>query len=178
MGLKKALTRKDLGYRCAELRRRGLSPYEIGKELGLSDTKAAKLVDYGLARQEALSRYKSETLSLELQRLDEMQYAIYGQAIGDEMRVITNEDGRTIAIREPNTEGIKTVLLIMKRRDALLGLDAPVSKVVEVTGKDGGPLTVSMIDACLRAPQPANATHQIIPALPEAAVDAEFEDLD
>ena len=174
---RKKMSRQDLMNRCAELRRRGMSHHDIGKQMGLSDDKAAKVTLSGVTRAAALANYQAEMLNLEVQRLDEMQAAIYGQAIGEEVRIISTLAG-DIPVHEPDTDKIKTILLIMKRRDALLGIDAP--KVTEITGADGGPLTISMIDACLRGAAPqtqiTHTTQRELPA-PSDVVDAEFSDV-
>lgn len=143
-----AISRRDLAYKCVELRIRGESAYSIAQKLGVTEDKAAKLVSYDLAKRDAKANYKAEQLSLALIRLDEMQAAIYGQAIGDECVMMPDGDGGYTPVKMADDEKIKTVLLIMKQRSALLGLDAP--KSMEVTGKDGGPLTIEMIDSCLR----------------------------
>lgn len=143
-----AISKRDLAYKCAELRIRGEGAYSIAQKLGVTEEKAAKLISYDLAKREAKAHRRAEELSLALLRLDEMQAAIYGQAIGDECVMMPDGDGGYTPVKMADDEKIKTVLLIMKQRSALLGLDAP--KAMELTGKDGGPLTIEMIDSCLR----------------------------
>jgi len=119
------LKARDLELRCLELRRSGMGSSEIAKQLGIRPSRASSCFKRAMARQESLLDYEVEEYKkLQLQSLGEMKAALYGQAIGDEIRMITI-GGREFPVKMVSPEAIKTVLGIMDMEAKLLGTYAP-----------------------------------------------------
>ena len=101
-----------LEEQCLHLRREGCSHREIAARLGIAPSTAYKRVRHALDAVNARNAEEAGGLrALELLRLDELQEAIWDNALGGEERSV----GR--------------VLAIMERRAKLLGLDVPARKV-------------------------------------------------
>jgi DNA-binding CsgD family transcriptional regulator len=99
----------QLQDRCLELRANGLSFREIARELKVAPATAYKAVARGLAAVNAGCREQAQELrALEALRLDQMQAALWQQAI-----------------EERDVRAIDRILRIMERRARLLGLDEP-----------------------------------------------------
>ena len=99
----------QLQDRCLELRANGLSFREIARELKVAPATAYKAVARGLAAVNAGCREQAQELrALEALRLDQMQAALWQQAID-----------------ERDCKAIDRILRIMERRARLLGLDEP-----------------------------------------------------
>lgn len=95
----------DRQLKALELRKAGASYRAIAAQLGYSLTGAYKAVDKALTA--TLSEAAEPLRTLELERLDAMQVALWPQA------------------RQGNQGAVDRILRIMERRAKLLGLDAP-----------------------------------------------------
>jgi hypothetical protein len=110
----------QLEERCLELRASGLSFREIACELGVSVSGAYKAVARGLVAANEHNREEAASLrDLEVMRLDQLQAALWEQAVD-----------------ECDTRAIDRVLRIMERRAKLLGLDAPTQRETKVVPGD------------------------------------------
>jgi len=104
-----------------ELRAAGASFRQIGDTLGVSRSRAFKIVAAALAEMAAQCSEKTENIrTLHLLRLDRMRMALEPRK--SDPRVVTS------------------LLQIMERESRLLGLDKPVR--TEISGPDGAPLQV------------------------------------
>jgi hypothetical protein len=118
---KQALAALDREVAALELRRAGWTYDVIARRLGYSNRSGAwHAVRAGLTA--TLVEPADALRTLELERLDALHAAIWDKAIQGDLA------------------STDRVLNIMKRRSALLGLDA--AKRLEPTGSAGGPLTV------------------------------------
>ena len=110
---KHALEALDREVAALELRRAGCTYDVIARRLGYRNRSGAwHAVRAGLTA--TLAEPADELRGLELERLDRMQVAIWDKAITGNLRTVDR------------------VLKIMKRRSALLGLDAPRQVAVSV----------------------------------------------
>jgi preprotein translocase subunit SecD len=110
----------QLEAQCLQLRASGLSFREIACELSVAPSTAFKAVARGLAAANERNVEEAASLrDLEVMRLDEMQAALWEQAVD-----------------ECDTRAIDRVLRIMERRARLLGLDAPVMRETKATPPD------------------------------------------
>jgi len=102
--------------RAIELKKAGATYRQIGEQLGCGMKTAWRDVDYELKATISEMTESADALrALELARLDRLQVAIWPKAIaGDNLRAVA------------------TILKVMSRRAALLGLDAPTK--VDVAG--------------------------------------------
>jgi transposase-like protein len=101
---------------CLRLRMEGLSHREIAAQLGIAPSTAYKRVRHALDGINQRNAAEADTLrTLELLRLDELQDAVWEQALAGDDKAL----GR--------------VLAIMGRRAKLLGLDAPAKAEVAVS---------------------------------------------
>lgn len=107
-----------------ELRIAGHTYAQIGKLLAVTEKTAYVDVQEELARLEPVIKQRAERLrELESRRLDRCQLALTpGLDAGDPRAVMAS-------------------VRVMERRAKLLGLDAPL----QVTGADGGPLSVTIV---------------------------------
>ncbi|MCG5549170.1 helix-turn-helix domain-containing protein [Halorhodospira halochloris] len=104
--------------RALELRQTGMTYADIGRELGISNAQAHRLVSGALQEIRKRASEEAEQLrTLELSRLDQLHHALWESALGGELRAIDR------------------LLRIMERRAKLLGLDAPTC--VAPTNPDG-----------------------------------------
>lgn len=101
------------------LRAEGLSYAKIASRMGVSSATAYKWVKKALGRlQEKLAERAELVWRLELERLDELQAALWGKA----------QDG--------DVKAVMAILRIMERRAKLYGLDAPDRLEVQRKGLD------------------------------------------
>jgi transposase-like protein len=119
----KIVTREFLGerdMRIFKLRQAGTSSSEIARRFGMTTSAVSKSVSRQLEKmnRETLMAYP-EVLRLELERLDNLQQAIWPMT---QHRRIVTDDGTEIAV-EPDLKAIQQVLSIMDRRTKLLGMD-------------------------------------------------------
>ena len=119
----KIVTREFLGerdMRIFKLRQAGTSSSEIARRFGMTTSAVSKSVSLQLEKmnRETLMAYP-EVLRLELERLDNLQQAIWPMT---QHRRIVTDDGTEIAV-EPDLKAIQQVLSIMDRRTKLLGMD-------------------------------------------------------
>jgi transposase-like protein len=119
----KIVTREFLGerdMRIFKLRQAGTSTSEIARRFGMTTSAVSKSVSRQLEKmnRETLMAYP-EVLRLELERLDNLQQAIWSMT---QHRRIVTDDGTEIAV-EPDLKAIQQVLSIMDRRTKLLGMD-------------------------------------------------------
>jgi orotate phosphoribosyltransferase-like protein len=109
----KALARRNRRLKVAELLERGLTTRQIAAEVGVSHATVAedaKVVVQALSEQQERDLETARTL--EAERLDKLQEAVWGRAL------------------EGDSTAIESALLIMARRAALLGLDMTGGEVV------------------------------------------------
>lgn len=118
-------TAREMEARCIQLRQRGQEISEIGQELGLSTSKVNGAIRRALSRTEALVDSEADNLKrIELRTLNELQSAVYGNAVGDTVRMVTYGDTE-VPVKMVDYKAVEVVLKIQERRAKLLGLDAP-----------------------------------------------------
>jgi hypothetical protein len=129
-----------------QLRLAGASFEEIGRQLGVSDTRAHQLWIDALDRtaKEPADRWRE----LELQRLDQLQAAATAvlQATHHVIqagKVVLDNQDRPYVDHGPTLAAVTTLVRVMERRARLLGLDAPARVDATV---DGTLTTVDAID--------------------------------
>lgn len=112
------LSERDM--RIFKLRQAGTSTSEIARRFGMSTNAVSKAIQRQLEKmnRETLLAYP-EVLRLELERLDNLQQAIWPLT---QHRRQVMDDGTEIAL-EPDLKAIQQVLAIMDRRTKLLGMD-------------------------------------------------------
>lgn len=112
------LNERDL--RIFKLRQAGTSTIEIARRFGISTGAVAKSIQRQLEKmnKETLMAYP-EVLRLELERLDNLQQAIWPMT---QHRREVLPDGTEVQL-EPDLKAIQQVLAIMDRRTKLLGMD-------------------------------------------------------
>lgn len=112
------LNERDL--RIFKLRQAGTSTTEIARRFGISTGAVAKSIQRSLEKmnRETLMAYP-EVLRLELERLDNLQQAIWPMT---QHRREVLPDGTEVQL-EPDLKAIQQVLAIMDRRTKLLGMD-------------------------------------------------------
>lgn len=110
----------DRDVRIFKLRQAGTSTGEIARRFGVTTTVVSRAIQRQLQKMnsETLLAYP-EVLRLELERLDNLQQAIW--PLTQHRRVVA-DDGTEIAV-EPDLKAIQQVLGIMDRRTKLLGMD-------------------------------------------------------
>ncbi len=115
-----------------QLRKKGASYTEIARSLRISRQGAHKLVT---AVFEQLESELSETVPtvrrMETERLDAMLFAIWKK------------------VEKGDLNAIETALKISARRCKILGIDMPIAR--EVSGPDGGRISVAFLDQCVEA---------------------------
>ena len=112
------LSERDL--RIFKLRQAGTSTTEIARRFGISTGAVSKPIQRQLEKmnKETLMAYP-EVLRLELERLDNLQQAIWPMT---QHRREVLPDGTEVQL-EPDLKAIQQVLSIMDRRTKLLGMD-------------------------------------------------------
>lgn len=107
-----------------DLRKQGLSYYQIAQRFGVSETAVSHTVKGALAELIEISKEDAEEVrQLELERLDEMLQGIWNRATTGDVAAVDR------------------VVKLMERRAKYSGLDAPTRG--EITGKDGGPIEIT-----------------------------------
>ena len=113
----------DRQLKALELRKAGVSYEDIAKALGWAHKNGA-----WYAVKHAIALVKREPaqalITLEAERLDKMQQALWAKAIKGDYGAVDR------------------IIKLMERRARLLGLDAPES--VELSGADGAPLVIAI----------------------------------
>lgn len=112
------ITERDL--RMFKMRQSGTSTSEIARRFNVSTSVVSKAIQRQLEKlnKEALMAYP-EVLRLELERLDNLQQAIW--PLTQHRRIVLDDGTETTA--EPDLKAIQQVLAIMDRRTKLLGMD-------------------------------------------------------
>ena len=111
-----------------ELRKAGATYRAIGGHIGVSHTQARRYVFAGIAELNAITQEDVALhRRLQLERLQDLLFACWPKARGGDL------------------DAIAASLKILNREAALLGLDAVVQLKAELTGKDGGPLTLTIL---------------------------------
>lgn len=110
----------DRDLRIFKLRQAGTSTAEIARRFGVSTTVVSRAIQRQLQKMnsETLLAYP-EVLRLELERLDNLQQAIWPLT---QHRRVVMDDGTEQSV-EPDLKAIQQVLGIMDRRTKLLGMD-------------------------------------------------------
>lgn len=100
--------RDEQAHLAYEMRREGKSWYAIGKALGITESSARNGVSRAMTEAAAYvsTGSKQELLTMECERLDAMQAAIWGPAMAG------------------STRAIESILRIIQTRAKLLGLDS------------------------------------------------------
>jgi DNA-binding CsgD family transcriptional regulator len=106
--------------RIFKLRQAGTSNQEIARRFGMSTSSVARAIQRQLEKinRESILAYP-EVLRLELERLDNLQQAIWPMT---QHRRQVMDDGTELTL-EPDLKAIQQVLAIMDRRTKLLGMD-------------------------------------------------------
>jgi hypothetical protein len=112
------LAERDL--RIFKMRQAGVAVAEIARRFEISTSVVNKAVQRQLEKmnREALMAYP-EVLRMELERLDNLQSAIWPLT---QHRKVRMDDGTEVAV-EPDMKAIQQVLSIMDRRSKLLGME-------------------------------------------------------
>jgi hypothetical protein len=115
---KEFLTERDL--RIFKMRQAGTSVTEIARRFGMSASSVSRSIDRQLQKmnREAVLAYP-EVLRLELERLDNLQQAIWPMT---QHRRVVADDGTEMQV-EPDMKAIQQVLSIMDRRSKLMGME-------------------------------------------------------
>ena len=110
----------DRDMRIFKLRQAGTSTSEIARRFGVTTSIVSRAIQRQLQKMnsETLLAYP-EVLRLELERLDNLQQAIWPLT---QHRRVVMDDGSEVAV-EPDLKAIQQVLGIMDRRTKLLGMD-------------------------------------------------------
>lgn len=119
----KPVTREFLSERDSrifKMRQAGTSIQEIARRFGVSSGVVSNAVKRQLEKlnKEAMLAYP-EVLRMELERLDNLQQAIWPLT---QHRKVRMDDGSEVSV-EPDMKAIQQVLSIMDRRTKLLGMD-------------------------------------------------------
>ena len=115
---RESLAERDV--RMFKMRQAGVANQEIARRFGTSIGAVGKAVNRQLEKlnAEALLAYP-EVLRMELERLDQLQSAIWPMT---QHRRVTLDDGTDVSV-EPDMKAIQQVLSIMDRRSRLLGME-------------------------------------------------------
>ena len=139
--------------RMFKMRQAGVANQEIARRFGTSIGAVGKAVNRQLEKlnAEALLAYP-EVLRMELERLDQLQSAIWPMT---QHRRVTLDDGTDISV-EPDMKAIQQVLSIMNRRSRLLGMEQQ-NVSVRVATSVGGPDAIRQVLAGSQALPTATA---------------------
>jgi len=115
---KEFLSERDM--RIFKMRQAGTSVNEIARRFGVSTSSVSRAIQRQLEKmnREAILAYP-EVLRLELERLDNLQQAIWPMT---QHRRVVLDDGTEMQV-EPDLKAIQQVLSIMDRRTKLLGME-------------------------------------------------------
>lgn len=125
----KRITRFEFESLCWELKRRSLNDQQIAQRLSTADHKiSAEIVTKACNRCiERTRKYSANSAEIERQvmaeQLGEMIEAYYGDAIGEEIRMVDTPDGGQVPVRMKSPEATSLVVKLMERKAKLLGLD-------------------------------------------------------
>ncbi|SVA65614.1 uncharacterized protein METZ01_LOCUS118468 [marine metagenome] len=124
-----------------KMRQAGVANQEIARRFGTSIGAVGKAVNRQLEKlnAEALLAYP-EVLRMELERLDQLQSAIWPMT---QHRRVTLDDGTDVSV-EPDMKAIQQVLSIMDRRSRLLGMEQQ-NVSVRVQGSTRGPDAIRQV---------------------------------
>jgi len=127
--------------RMFKMRQAGVANQEIARRFGTSIGAVGKAVNRQLEKlnAEALLAYP-EVLRMELERLDQLQSAIWPMT---QHRRVTLDDGTDVSV-EPDMKAIQQVLSIMDRRSRLLGMEQQ-NVSVRVQGSTRGPDAIRQV---------------------------------
>lgn len=132
--------------RALALRRASHSYAQIAQKLGLSKSRAHKLVQIGLEDARAQNAAAADDLrAVELSRLDGILAKVYPKATAGDLQAVDR------------------VLKIGERRAKLLGLEAPVR--IQASGVDGKPIEIASTSI-----DPSRLTTEVLQALLNARV--------
>jgi hypothetical protein len=193
----KVMTREFLAerdLRVFKMRQAGVSATEIARRFDMSTSAVNMAVRRQLEKmnKEALLAYP-EVLRMELERLDNLQSAIWPMT---QHRKIRMDDGTEVAV-EPDLKAIQQVLSIIDRRAKLLGMEQSSSNNINVNmdirntettihatlaGAAAGPAAVNAFDPETEARQllAIMGTSGVLPAATVAGIleQAEKKDMD
>lgn len=104
----------DLAMRAHRMRREGVAWWDIAENLGVTEHVASRLVSERIAAAAELVDHgqRRELLTMEIDRLDQLQRAVWQDAIGGDVRAVD------------------TCLKIIDKRAKLLGLENAVGQTV------------------------------------------------
>lgn len=139
----KVMTREFIAERDSrifKMRQAGVSLTEIARRFEISTGAVSKAVQRQLEKlnREALMAYP-EVLRMELERLDNLQAAIWPLT---QHRKVRMDDGTEVAV-EPDLKAIQQVLSIMDRRTKLLGMEA-TNINVQMDVRDQSPVKATL----------------------------------
>jgi hypothetical protein len=139
----KSLTREFIAerdHRIFKMRQAGVAVAEIARRFNVSTSVVNKAVSRQLEKmnREALLAYP-EVLRMELERLDNLQSAIWPLT---QHRKIRMDDGTEVAV-EPDMKAIQQVLSIMDRRAKLLGMEQN-NVSVQMDVRDSSPIKATL----------------------------------
>jgi hypothetical protein len=144
----KPVTREFLSERDArifKMRQAGTSIQEIARRFGVSSGVVSNAIKRQLEKlnKEAMLAYP-EVLRMELERLDNLQQAIWPMT---QHRKVRMDDGSEVSV-EPDMKAIQQVLSIMDRRTKLLGMDhVNVNVQMEANMSNADPVKVTLAGA-------------------------------
>jgi hypothetical protein len=141
----KVMTREFLAerdLRIFKMRQAGVAVAEIARRFEVSTSVVNKAVQRQLEKlnREALMAYP-EVLRMELERLDNLQSAIWPLT---QHRKVRMDDGSEVSV-EPDLKAIQQVLSIMDRRTKLLGMESSnVNIQMDVRGNEQSPIKATL----------------------------------
>ena len=141
----KIVTREFLNerdHRIFKMRQAGTSVSEIARRFGVSTSVVSKAIQRQLEKmnREAVLAYP-EVLRMELERLDNLQQAIWPLT---QHRKIRMDDGTEQTV-EPDLKAIQQVLSIMDRRTKLLGMDQTnINVQMDMVGQNNDAIKVTL----------------------------------
>jgi hypothetical protein len=144
----KVMTREFLAerdLRIFKMRQAGVATAEIARRFEVSTSVVNKAVQRQLEKlnREALMAYP-EVLRMELERLDNLQSAIWPLT---QHRKVRMDDGSEVSV-EPDLKAIQQVLSIMDRRTKLLGMESSnVNIQMDVRGNEQSPIKATLAGA-------------------------------
>lgn len=139
-----------------EYRKAGLSYRKIAEQMGCSVSTVYEAVKRAMAVVSETTAQQAKVIrDTELERLDELQVALWSKARGRPARGTPGDPNYQPAV-EPDMKAVDRLLRIMERRAKLLGIDAP--ERFEHTGANGGAIEVQDARAALLSKLTQTAT--------------------
>jgi hypothetical protein len=136
--------------RAAELRSAALTWQQIANELGMNDASTAyRAAQRGMADVpvEGVAEARSE----ELAKLDRRERFLLVVMNGQHMKVdrghVVHHNGVPVVDDAPGIAAANSLDRVQKRRPALLGLDAPVQRIVEVITEEAVQAEILRLEA-------------------------------